>query len=349
MIRSRTYFVGLLWLGCVGCTHVPQAVSDSEPPAPVTVKLLFTGDVMQHLPQVDAARRPDGFDYGGTFATVRPRFRAADLTVVNLETTLTRSSHYTGYPMFRSPAVLADALADAGVDVATLANNHCCDGGCTGIRTTVEELDRCGIRHTGAFADSLDRAASHPLFIESRGVRFAFLNYTYGTNGLPVPDGTIVNLIDTLRMAGDLAAVRRDSVDCVVVCMHWGNEYERRPNTLQRQLAGFLRRHGADLVVGHHPHVVQPYEADSTYAVLYSLGNFVSNQRRRYCDGGLIAEVDATRHPDGRMTYSLQLVPVWVSMPGYRILPAEVADTMSLPYTYRRFREDVDALLETGL
>ncbi|MCM1151928.1 MAG: CapA family protein [Alistipes sp.] len=333
----------------MGCGRTPVPASEPTTPAPVTVKLLFSGDVMQHLPQVDAARRAEGFDYAATFAAVKPRFRAADLAVVNLETTLTRSSRYTGYPMFRSPAALADALADAGVDVATLANNHCCDGGCTGIRTTVGELDRCGIRHTGAFADSLDRAARHPLFVACRGVRFAFLNYTYGTNGLPVPDGTLVNLIDTLRMAGDLAAVSRDSVDCVVVCMHWGNEYERLPNASQRRLAGFLRRHGADLIVGHHPHVVQPYEADSTHVVLYSLGNFVSNQRRRYRDGGLMAEIDATRHPDGRMTYALRLVPVWVSMPGYRVLPPEAADTMSLPEAYRRFREDCDALLETVL
>lgn len=331
-----------------GCGLVPAPVADPEPELPVTVKLLFTGDVMQHLPQVEAARTGDGFDYTETFAAVAPRFRAADLVVVNLETTLARSAPYTGYPMFRSPAALADALADAGVDIATLANNHCCDGGGKGIRTTVEELDRCGIRHTGVFADTLGRTADHPLSAACRGIRFVFLNYTYGTNGLPVPEGATVNRIDTLRMADDLASIDRDSVDCVAVCIHWGNEYERHENAAQRRLAGFLRRHGADLVVGHHPHVVQPYEADSTHVVLYSLGNFVSNQRRRYRDGGLMAEIDATRHPGGRMTYALRLVPVWVAMPGYRILPPEVADTSSLPPAYRQFRDDTDALLQSS-
>ena len=164
-----------------------------------------------------------------------------------------------------------------------------------------------------------------------------------------MPQGTTVNRIDTLRMADDLGAICRDSVDCVVVCIHWGNEYERHENATQRRLAGFLRRHGADLVVGHHPHVVQPYEADSTHVVLYSLGNFISNQQRRYCDGGLIAEIDATRHPDGRMTYALRLVPVWVAVPGYRVLPPEVADTLPLPAAYRLFRSDTDALLGTAL
>lgn len=336
-----------LWLlfGLAGCVPAGVSQADAEPEKPVTVKLLFTGDVMQHLPQVEAARQGAGFDYSETFAAVKPRFWAADLTVVNLETTLTRSDDYAGYPMFRSPAVLADALAASGVDIATMANNHCCDGGAAGIRTTVEELERCGIRRTGVFVDSLDRVAHHPLRVECRGVRFAFLNYTYGTNGLPVPQGAAVNMIDTLAMARDLAAVAGDSIDCVVAVMHWGNEYERQPNAVQRRLADFLRRHGADLVVGHHPHVIQPCEADSTHAVLYSLGNFVSNQRRRYCDGGLMAEVDATRHPDGRMTYALRTVPVWVAMPGYRILPPEAADTLPLPAAYGQFRADTDALL----
>ena len=241
--------------------------------------------------------------------------------------------------------VQADALRDAGVDVAVLANNHCCDGGAAGVRTTVAELGRCGILHTGVFTDSLDRAANNPLWVERYGVRFALLNYTYGTNGIPVPAGVEVNLIDTARMAADLAAARRGAPDCVAVCIHWGNEYERRENAVQRHLAQFLRRHGADLVVGSHPHVVQPFDADSSHVVLYSLGNFVSNQRRRYCDGGLVAEIEAVRHPDGRMSYSLEAVPVWVAMPGYRVVPSEVGDTMALPEAYALFREDVAEVL----
>jgi len=240
---------------------------------------------------------------------------------------------------------LADALRDAGVDVAVLANNHCCDGGAAGVHTTVAELGRCGILHTGVFTDSLDRAANNPLWVERYGVRFALLNYTYGTNGIPVPAGVEVNLIDTARMAADLAAARRGAPDCVAVCIHWGNEYERRENAVQRHLAQFLRRHGADLVVGSHPHVVQPFDADSSHVVLYSLGNFVSNQRRRYCDGGLVAEIEAVRHPDGRMSYSLEAVPVWVAMPGYRVVPSEVGDTMALPEAYALFREDVAEVL----
>ena len=147
-------------------------------------------------------------------------------------------------------------------------------------------------------------------------------------------------------MAVDLAAAREGSPDCIAVCIHWGNEYERQANAEQRRLARFLRRNGADLIVGSHPHVVQPFETDSSHVVLYSLGNFVSNQRRRYCDGGLMAEIEAVRHPDGRMTYALDPVPVWVAMPGYRIVPPEVGDTMALPAAYSLFRKDVAEMLD---
>lgn len=343
----------LPWLLVAAACCIP-ALPDGTPravphPEPVRVRLLFAGDLMQHLPQVEAARRDTAFDYAPVFEALLPRFREADLVVVNLETTLTRSKRYTGYPCFRSPPALARTMREAGIDVALTANNHCCDGGAEGIRTTAEELDRAGIRRTGVFTDSLDRLRNNPLYVTCRGVRFALLNYTYGTNGLPVPRGFIVNGIDTARMAADLAEARRSGVDCIAVCIHWGNEYERRENASQRALAAFLQRNGADLVVGSHPHVVQPVEADSDRVVVYSLGNFVSNQRRRYCDGGILAEVEAVQHPSGQMTYALETVPVWVALPGYRIVPPEVGDTAAMPASYRLFREDVAKLLGSAL
>ena len=324
------------------CRQQPQA----DPPKPIRVRMLFAGDVMQHTPQITAARTAGGFDYSPVFAALRPRFDSADLVVVNLETTLTRSDRYTGYPCFRSPIALAEALREAGVDVAVQANNHCCDGGAAGIRTTAEVLDSCGILRTGVFTDSLDRMKRHPLLVACRTIPIALLNYTYSTNGIPIPKGVAVNRIDTVRMTSDIAEARNRGARCVVVCIHWGNEYERHPNAEQRTVADALRRAGADLIIGHHPHVVQPYEADSTHAVFYSLGNFVSNQRRRYCDGGLMAEITLTFHPEeGRITYAAEAIPVWVSLPGYRILPCEVADTMDLPTAYATFRTDLSDLL----
>lgn len=338
----------LLVAACCIPTTPPGGERTLQRPAPVRVRLLFVGDLMQHKPQVEAARRDAGFDYSPVFEALKPRFAAADLVVVNLETTLTRSEEYTGYPRFRSPAALAGALRDAGVGVALLANNHCCDNGAEGIRMTVEELETRSVRHTGSFTDSTDYKSNNPLYLTRNGISFALLNYTYGTNNLPVPQGTVVNRIDTVRMAADLSAARRGGAECVVVCIHWGEEYERRERASQRQLARFLQRHGADLIVGSHPHVVQPFEVNASHIVLYSLGNFVSNQRDRYCDGGLMAEIEVVQHPDGRMEYALEPVPVWVAMPGYRVIPPEVGDTMALPPAYGQFRRDVAALFESA-
>ncbi len=321
------------------------AGTPSDTPRPIEQRavLLFTGDVMQHTPQLTAARRGDSYDYSESFACVAPLLRAADLAVVNLETTLADAPPYTGYPLFRSPAALADALAACGVDVACLANNHALDGGAAGVRSTAAHLARTGIRHTGIFADSAAYRRDRILRFDLNGIRLALLNYTYGTNGLPTPQGMVVHRIDTTALKRDLAAA--SEADCRVVCIHWGNEYERQPNAAQRRLAALLRRAGADLVIGHHPHVIQRYEGDSTGGVCYSLGNFVSNQRRRYRDGGLMARITLTKRTDGKMHYATELLPVWVDRRGYRILPREVADTLPLGEEYRLFRQDTDSLL----
>lgn len=351
IVRTLTaaLYGAVLFAGCGAPAPHPQeaattATTDTAM-QPARVRLLFAGDVMAHTPQLAAARTDDGrYDFSPVFAYLRPRFAAADAVIVNLETTLTPEPPYSGYPSFRTPASMADALRDAGVDMAVLANNHCCDAGERGIRRTARELKRVGIRHTGVFADSIDFVARNPLLFERHGIRFALLNYTYSTNGLPVPRGTIVNCIDSALMVRDLERARRDSVDCTIVCIHWGVEYERRENDAQRRLAALLRRHGADIIIGSHPHVVQPFRADSLHAVFYSLGNFVSNQRWRYSDGGLMAEVSVTRHPSGRMSYAARPIPVWVLHPGYRIVPPEVGDTLAMPPAvrtqYERFLED---------
>ncbi len=333
----------------------------AEPPRErlYRARLLFAGDVMAHLPQVTAARLADGgYDFGEQFRYVKPRFDAADLVVVNLETTLSPTAPYTGYPCFRTPSSLARALRRAGVDVAVTANNHCCDAGARGIGTTLAALDDAGIRHTGTFVDTLRHGADHPLRIEVNGIRLALLNYTYGTNGLPVPTGVTVNRIDTAAIARDLAAVDRSTTDCVIAFMHWGTEYRRCPDGGQRALAAFLRQRGADLVVGSHPHVVQTFEQDSSGAVFYSLGNFVSNQRRRYCDGGLLAEVEVVKRIAGDSTrrrtmhYTARVTPVWVALPHYRILPPEVGDTLPMPASaraaYERFMRDTRQLLDAA-
>lgn len=338
----------------VGCTTTPKTeTTEAETPviACDTIRLLFGGDFMQHLPQVEAARTADGgYDYSRCTEYITPMFSEADVAVINLETTITTTGRYSGYPCFASPVEVVDEFAKMGVDIALLANNHCCDRMARGIETTVEELNRRNIAHTGAFADSMDYTQNNVQHFERRGVRFALVNYTYGTNGIPVPKGKIVNLIDTNIIKRDLRSISRDSVDCVIACMHWGNEYERHENREQRGLAEMLQREGVDIIIGSHPHVVQPFYADSTSVVFYSLGNLVSNQQRHYTDGGLIAEVEVIRCDtiEG-LRYRATAHPIWVLCPGYRILPRHVGDTLTMPKAsrdlYDRFMRETEELL----
>lgn len=331
-------------------TLAEQAI---EVPKEQRVRLLFAGDAMCHSPQFRSALQADGtFDFKESFAGVKSYFDRADIAIVNLETTISPDSRYTGYPCFSSPPAYADALAWLGTDVAMLANNHCCDRGAKGIRTTIAKLDSLGIAHTGAFHCEEEFARNEIIRIDYHDVKFAIINYTYGTNGIPTPKGCLVNRIDTTLIAKTLEKISEDT-DCVIACMHWGNEYQRQPARTQRKLAEFLHSKGVDLVVGSHPHVVQPYVATDSLITIYSLGNFISNQSKPHTDGGIIAEIELVKSPDGVCRYTLNTIPVWVMKPGHKLISPETAlTTEMLPYQrtkYNRFIHNTEQLLAGGV
>lgn len=321
---------GLLLVGLGSCRDAGQCASRRDSSVldtvvgPAGLTLVFSGDIMQHLPQVNAARQPDGtYDYSACFRYIRPFWEHADFAVVNLETTLSYTGPYSGYPRFSSPAALAVALRDAGVDVVALANNHSCDRGERGIRTTLRVADSLGLQCVGAYADSIQ--ATRPLILEKKPFRVALLNATYSTNGLPVPQGMKVHMLDTLRMAREVAAARKQHATHVVLFAHWGEEYQQQPHAAQRRVADWCRRQGIDVVVGSHPHVAQPI--DTAARVVWSLGNFVSNQRKRYQDGGLNVRIRLFLHHPPRV----EMLPHWVWKAAeegryrYYILPAYAA------------------------
>ncbi len=373
-MRRRTLLI-FATVAVAGCITRPGVETVEVPPPVVdSARLIFVGDVMSHTPQVAAARTPDGgHDYTDVFRHYRPIFESAHVAIANLETTLRPRPPYTGYPSFAAPARLAHDLRRAGIDIVTTANNHICDKGAAGIRSTLAILDSAGIRHTGAFLDSADRRARHPLRFTAGGLRFALLAYTYGTNGIPVPRGMIVNLIDTTVIARDLYELHAggDTTDVVIVSYHWGEEYRAQPTPAQRRLADWTHSRGADLIIGGHPHVVEPFSAcfgaDSaivTGGIYYSLGNFVSNQRRRGTDGGIAADITITRvtAPDADadstalcasppLRFHLGWRLAWVNtfwLNGsrrYTVLPAPALDTIP---EARTFAADTRRLLSSA-
>lgn len=321
-----------------------SAVAVSEPLARehITrrVSLIVAGDLMQHMPQVEAARTKNGFDYSGCFEHIRPLFLASDVVIVNLETTLTDSGRYSGYPMFSSPAQLAQDMYDAGMRYVVTANNHTLDKGFAGVSNTISALDSARIRHTGVFTDSLRMAKDNPLIIDANDIRFALLNYTYGTNGMPVPKGVAINLIDTLAIKKDIAKAVHMNPDFIVVYIHWGYEYHTKESAEQRAVAEWLRSQGIGFVIGSHPHVVQPLSVTSDAAgrfesaTVYSLGNFVSNQSQANTDGGLVVRFDITIDTDGSAEVKGEYLPVWTykrysgGRTHYTIIPALFADSL---------------------
>lgn len=300
------------------------------------VSLLFVGDAMQHKSQIDVAKQNDGgYDYSNYFKAVENEIQAADIAVVNLEVTL-GGKPYTGYPTFSAPDEFAVALKDAGFDVFVTANNHSVDRRKVGIERTIFVLDSLQIPHTGTFKDELEREIYYPLMLLKNGIRIAMLNYTYGTNGIPVSAPNVVNLIDTTQIKKDIARANLLGAEIIVANMHWGDEYILKQNKTQERLANFLINNGVRLVVGNHPHVVQPVdirknsEGEIESIIIYSLGNYVSGMRTINTSGGMTASINISKKDEqsavsvDSFDYSL----VWTHKPkkngvytDFRLLP----------------------------
>ena len=351
MRRAWLYGVLLVLVACAASSPMPM-VEEKVEPTEHRATLLVVGDWMVHAPQLTAARTAEGYDFSSAFSLVRPLVEETDLAIVNLETTLGERGEYTGYPLFRSPVAVADAMRYAGFDVALLANNHCMDYGARGARETITALDKRSIRHTGVFRSEVERRAMPHLYLRLGELSMVLLNYTYGTNGMPVVAPAVVNRIDTVQMRADLERAREWMPDCVAVALHWGVEYERKPNREQRKLAEWLHREGVQLIIGSHPHVVQPIVQDSLHQTLtiYSLGNLLSNQRKRYTDGGLMVRLELTKRGEEPLRIDYEPIPVWVDRThGYRLLTREAADTLRIEDAASTFFTDTESLLEKGL
>ncbi len=259
------------------------------------LSMLFVGDVMGHDSQIAAAydAASNTYDYQSCFRFVEPIIKSVDLAFANLEVTLA-GKPFKGYPQFSSPDELAVTLKNMGFDVLVTANNHSLDRRKKGVERTVRVLDSLAILHTGTFVDTVSRMNDYPLIFTKNGFKIALLNYTYGTNGIPTTKPNIVNRIDTAVMRLDLLKAKEHNPDIIISFLHWGNEYQPLPSSYQKNIAKFCFNNGSDLVIGAHPHVLQPMEwrKDNNQVVVYSLGNFVSGQRKRYTDGGGMVRID---------------------------------------------------------
>jgi poly-gamma-glutamate synthesis protein (capsule biosynthesis protein) len=316
-------FFLLIYLG------LPLLAQESE------LKLVFTGDIMGHDSQIASALATgeEGYDYKPCFQHLKPYLEEADLVIGNLEVTF-GGPPYKGYPAFSSPDELADALQWAGFDILVNANNHALDRGEKGLIRTIEQLHKRDLIQTGTFSHPEQREVHYPLVLEKAGIRLAILNYTYGTNGIKDRPPVLVNRIDYKQIQTDLEKAATAEPDFILVCVHWGSEYQLNENSQQRNLAEYMFRHGADCIIGSHPHVVQPIKGEGKGdLVAYSMGNLISNQRSRYRDGGILFELEVVKSPMGTEIRNHAYLPVWVWKPstkkgdGFALVPANMDET----------------------
>ncbi len=283
--------------------HLTLALAGGE-----EATLLFAGDAMMHQAQIDAAHKlsdSGAYNYSACFSPIENIVKEADFAVVNLETPLGKSG-FSGYPCFNAPVSYAETLRDVGFDLFLTANNHTLDRHDKGLVYTVQALDSLKIPHIGTYCDLKQRSERIPHIEIINGFKVGFLNYTYGTNGINIQGEAVVDYIDRGKIKEDIRKTREAGAELIVTAMHWGEEYHLLPVASEKSLADFLIGEGVDMVIGGHPHVVQPYEIRTNpltggkSLVVYSLGNFISNMKTRDTRGGALAVVKLTRDSIGQ-------------------------------------------------
>lgn len=270
----------------------------------VEAEIVFAGDAMMHKAQIEAAGRKDGiFDFSEYFSGISDYIADADYAVVNLETP-TAGKPYSGYPCFNAPDGFVDALADVGFDLFLTANNHTLDRHDRGLIKTASLLDSLKLSHIGTYPTSQLRDSVMPFIKTIGGIPVAFLNYTYGTNGISPGPKVVVDYIDRGKIKKDIENAKAAGAELIFACVHWGTEYKMLPDASQRSLEKFLRDEGVDAIIGSHPHVVQPIVLDtsgeSPKLTVYSLGNFISNMKTRDTRGGALVKVKIGRDSNGK-------------------------------------------------
>lgn len=300
-------------------TTVSVVNKEEETTKPITnskVTLLAVGDNLIHNTLISAGEQADGsLNYDSLYANMKPEIEKFDISVIDQETILGGSDfEYTGYPVFNSPWEIGDAAINAGFDVFNCATNHTLDKGWAGIEKEIEFFStKDNVVQLGVNA-SEDKKIT---YYEKNGITFSMLNYTYGTNGIPLPSDKpwCVNMLEKDSVAKDIKEARANS-DVVIVFPHWGTEYSFDVSDYQKEYTKMFSELGVDIVIGCHPHVIEPVEwvtneeTGHKMIVYYSLGNFISHQIDPENLLGGMAELTIEKHDSEITISSAKFVPI---------------------------------------
>lgn len=290
-----------------------------------TFHLTAIGDIMCHNTQyMDAYNKDTGkYDFSYVFEDIEHYIKNSNLTIANLETTFAgEDKGYSNYPRFNTPDALAYNLKKLGIDVISTAGNHSLDYGFDGLSRTIDVLDKADIAHVGTYQTQEERDCI--LFKYVKGVKIAFINYAYGTNGIAIPsDKTYcINLMNKDLIKTDIENAKSQNADIIIASVHWGTEYATTPNDTQNELADFLFQNGVNIILGTHPHVLQKMEKRTVTLedgstqdgfIIYSLGNFISDQTADNTRTSIILDLQITKHIDNSVTVdSANYIPIYM-------------------------------------
>lgn len=328
-----------------------------------TLTIRILGDVMMHSYQITNARRgASGYDFSSYFSLIEEEIKDADLAVANLEFTLA-GEPYSGYPCFSAPDTLATYLADCGFDIFLAANNHIFDKGTKGAQRTADIYRRMekerGISFTGLASDEEELDRNNPLMIRRKGMKIAFLNFTYGTNMGPNSHWPKTNYLSSeSQIVSALSKAEAEDADITIAFPHWGIEYVLTHSAIQEKKASWLAENGADMIIGTHPHVIQDFQilqiedidGVRDVPVAYSLGNAISNMSAKNTQLELMATIRIVREGNGDIrTLPVGFTYLWCSRPGgyndsYTVIP--VADFAGRREMWKN-GADYDKMMET--
>ncbi len=354
--HSMTFFLCLLHflLSSQACAPESNSKPTIEPPQTTSIPDTLTtltvsaiGDLMCHSTQYNYAYKADGtYDFVPVYDAVRDYISAADIATANLETVLAgKTTNYGGYPGFNTPNAYADGVKSAGFDVIITSNNHSLDQGEAGIIRTLNELKKRDLTSIGTFENSTDRDSIR--LFDKNGIKLAIMAYTeFSNRGYPNGKKYLLNFMDSLTLKKDIENARKKGAEIVMINFHWGKEYQQEPSDYQKNMANYAVQCGADVIVGHHPHCLQPFQLISkkstkigldTAFVAYSLGNFYSNQRWRFSDAGAILTFHFTKNKNTDKIYlQTEYVPTWLfkgqagNRRRYIVLPAPAIEVSKL-------------------
>ncbi|MCF8241221.1 MAG: CapA family protein [Melioribacteraceae bacterium] len=347
-MKSIGSFIALLIIFVYPAWIFSQTNHSIQPDSSTTATFSFVGDLMCHSTQYKySSVGRDSFDFKPVFREILPYLSNSDFTVGNLETVFAgKKAGYSGYPVFNTPDEFLEALSYSGFDLMITANNHSIDRGFSGVLRTIEKISDYGMTHLGTYLSQEDRDSIR--IFDLNGIKTAILAFSYSNNGMHMPESKsfMLSMIDESDIIKELQNAKTQNPDIIIVYFHFGDEYKTEPTPYQIDIVKLAQRHGADVIIGSHPHVVQPVELFESVSgnidtgfVAYSLGNFISNQRWRYSDGGAILNFSVTKNftKDSVNISDLSILPIWIFKGNsdrgreYIIYPSQLSLDASLP------------------